>query len=277
MDEETNKNLILTFYIVYIYICIWISSRHEQQNLCVKLERKVQNNGTGVLKSKVDLEQGSLTHPNPFQIARFNFARNPPRKSCFFFFFCGQFPEVQLTREGAWATGRNGRNFLVARNVRVANILSYRDGSLPCDTCSNNFSPNGPAGRDNGRHKLKFRPIHAKTGELRTELCDLRPGTCVSVHRGGRQFYWQFVPYDRIYRHCPPISTLLSHPTSPPPSRVLFTRICISQLTPSNLHLPQSCSPVYLNIPWHGYFAHDDWALRGTRARSRVQLRPSPL
>lgn len=30
-------------------------------------------------------------------------------------------------------------------------------------------------GRDNGRHKLKFRLIHAKTGELRTELRDLRP------------------------------------------------------------------------------------------------------
>lgn len=28
---------------------------------------------------------------------------------------------------------------------------------------------------DNGRHKLKFRAIHAKTGELRTKLSDLRP------------------------------------------------------------------------------------------------------
>lgn len=48
--------------------------------------------------------------------------------------------------------------------------------------------------------KVKFRPIHAKTGELRTELCDLRPATCVLVHRDERQFYWQFVPDDRIYR-----------------------------------------------------------------------------
>lgn len=51
--------------------------------------------------------------------------------------------------------------------------------------------------------KVKFRPIHAKTGELRTELCDLRPVTCVLVHRDERQFYWQFVPDDRIYRVYP--------------------------------------------------------------------------
>lgn len=51
--------------------------------------------------------------------------------------------------------------------------------------------------------KVKFRPIHAKTGELRTELCDLRPATCVLVHRDERQFYWQFVPDDRIYRIYP--------------------------------------------------------------------------
>jgi hypothetical protein len=37
------------------------------------------------------------------------------------------------------------------------------------------FCRHGFLGRwDNGRHKLKFRPIHAKTGELRTELSDLR-------------------------------------------------------------------------------------------------------
>lgn len=31
-----------------------------------------------------------------------------------------------------------------------------------------------------GRHELKFRPIHAKTGELRTELSDLRPACRVA-------------------------------------------------------------------------------------------------
>lgn len=76
-----------------------------------------------------------------------------------------------------------------------------------------------------------------------------------------------------------PLPSNLHSPLPPPPLLlllVLFTRICISQLTPSNLHLPQSCSPVYLNIPWHGYFAHDDWVLWGTRARSHVQTYPLP-
>lgn len=42
----------------------------KQQHRCVKW-------------SKVDLERGSLTQPNPFQIARFNFARNRARKVVF--------------------------------------------------------------------------------------------------------------------------------------------------------------------------------------------------
>lgn len=39
---------------------------------------------------------------------------------------------------------------------------------------------------DNGWHKLKFRPIHAKTGELRTELSDLRPATVRVAMRAAR-------------------------------------------------------------------------------------------
>lgn len=89
--------------------------------------------------------------------------------------------------------------------------LHYRVGSLPCDArAAITFPRTGQLDRDNGRRKLKFRPIHAKTGELRTKLCDLRPATCVSVHRHERQFYWQFVPHDRIYRVCPFLSLSLS-------------------------------------------------------------------
>lgn len=89
--------------------------------------------------------------------------------------------------------------------------LHYRVGSLPCDArAAITFPRTGQLDRDNGRRKLKFRPIHAKTGELRTKLCDLRPATCVSVHRHERQFYWQFVPHDRIYRVCPPPFSSLS-------------------------------------------------------------------
>lgn len=52
--------------------------------------------------------------------------------------------------------------------------------SFTCFRTSRFTLPNGYVvdGRwDNGRHKLKFRAIHAKTGELRTELSDLRPAS----------------------------------------------------------------------------------------------------
>lgn len=66
------------------------------------------------------------------------------------------------------------------------------------------------------------------------------------------------------------------HLPPPPSSPVIHANVCISQLTPSNLHLPQSCSPVYLNIPCHhGHFAHDDWVLRGTQTHVPLFLPPS--
>lgn len=94
-------------------------------------------------------------------------------------------------------------------DVRVANILSYRDGSLPCDGSRNNFSPNWSAGRDNGRRKLKFRPIHAKTGELRTELCDLRPATRVSVQTANANFIGNLSRAVEFIVTAPPLFSLL--------------------------------------------------------------------
>lgn len=128
---------------------------------------------------------------------------------------------------------RQRRKFLEPLNVRVANILSYRDGSLPCDTSRNNFSLSGPTGRDNGRRKLKFRPIHAKTGELRTELCDLRPATCVSVRTASANFIGNLSRTIEFIATAlqPPLRLLLS--ILPLASFfLLFARICISQLTP---------------------------------------------